>query len=133
MLDTLAMEQGGTQYRRLVGAFQRIVGATIFFGTDTQREHAMVVHRARFNLMSETRIWYSRDPDQKLLPGDCQNVIVLSDEFYREILDHPIPAGSRRPRLCPLVQQILICFGGFRIGVTQRGAGNACLSSASSA
>ena len=41
--------------------------------------------------MSEARIWYSRDPDQKLLPGDCQNVIVLSDEFYREILDHPIP------------------------------------------
>jgi hypothetical protein len=41
--------------------------------------------------MSEARIWYSRDPDQKLLPGDCQNVIVLSDEFYREILGHPIP------------------------------------------
>ena len=41
--------------------------------------------------MSEARIWYSRAPDQKLLLGDCQNVIVLSDEFYREILDHPIP------------------------------------------
>jgi hypothetical protein len=91
MLDTFAMQQGGTQYRRLVGAFQRIFGATIFFGTDSQRERAAVVHRARFNFMSEARIWYSRDPDQKLLPGDCQNVIVLSDEFYREILDHPIP------------------------------------------
>jgi hypothetical protein len=92
MLDTFAMQQGGTQYRRLVGAFQRIFGATIFFGTDSQRERATVVHRARFNFMSEARIWYSRDPDQKLLPGDCQNVIVLSDEFYREILNHPIPA-----------------------------------------
>jgi len=51
----------------------------------------VVIHRARFNFMSEARIWYSRDPDQKLLPGDCQNVIVLSDEFYREIQDHPIP------------------------------------------
>jgi hypothetical protein len=91
MLDTFAMQQGGTQYRRLVGAFQRIFGATIFFGTDSQRERAAVVHRARFNFMSEARIWYSRDPDQRLLPGDCQNVIVLSDEFYREILDHPIP------------------------------------------
>src|SRR5579862_9602389 len=92
MLDTFAMQQGGTQYRRLVGAFQRIFGATIFFATDSQRERATVVHRARFNFMSEARIWYSRDPDQKLLPGDCQNVIVLSDEFYREILSHPIPA-----------------------------------------
>jgi hypothetical protein len=91
MLDTFAMQQGGTQYRRLVGAFQRIFGATIFFGTDSQRERAAVVHRARFNFMSEARIWYSKDPDQKLLPGDCQNVIVLSDEFYREIQDHPIP------------------------------------------
>ena len=91
MLDTFAMQQGGTQYRRLVGAFQRIFGATIFFGTDSQREHATVVHCARFNFMSEARIWYSRDPDQKLLPGDCQNLIVLSDEFYREILSHPVP------------------------------------------
>jgi hypothetical protein len=91
MLDTFAMQQGGTQYRRLIEAFQRIFGATIFFGTDSQRERAAVVQRARFNFMSEARIWYSRDPDQKLLPGDCQNVIVLSDEFYREIQDHPIP------------------------------------------
>jgi replication initiator protein len=91
MLDTFGMHQGGSQYRRLVAAFQRIFGATIFFGTDMQRERAAVVHRARFNFMSEARIWYSRDLDQKLLPGDCQNVIVLSDEFYREILSHPIP------------------------------------------
>jgi len=33
MLDTFGMQQGGSQYRRLVGAFQRIFGATIFFGT----------------------------------------------------------------------------------------------------
>src|SRR5439155_18167140 len=86
MLDTFGMLQGGSQYRRLVGAFQRIFGATIFFGTTSQREHAAVFHRARFNFMSEARIWYSRYPDAKLLPGDCQNSIILSDEFYREIL-----------------------------------------------
>ncbi len=91
MLDAFDMRQGGSQNRCLVAAFQRIFGATIFFGTDTQREHATVVHRARFNFMREVRIWYSRDPNQRLPPGDCQNRIVLSDEFYREILDHPIP------------------------------------------
>jgi hypothetical protein len=26
-----------------------------------------------------------------MLPGDCRNVIVLSSEFFREIMDHPIP------------------------------------------
>jgi hypothetical protein len=91
MLDTFGMQQGGSQYRRLVGAFQRIFGATTFFGTDSQRERAAVVHRARFNFMSEARIWYSKDTDQKLLPGDCQNMIVLSEEFYREVMSHPIP------------------------------------------
>ena len=30
MLDTFGMQRGGTQYRRLVGAFPRIFGATIF-------------------------------------------------------------------------------------------------------
>jgi hypothetical protein len=91
MLDTFGLRQGGSQYRRLVASFQRIFGATIFFGTDDQRERAAVVHRARFNFMTEARIWYSKDLDQKLLPGDCQNIIVLSDEFYRETLSHPIP------------------------------------------
>lgn len=91
MLDTFGMQQGGSQYRRMVASFQRIFGATIFFGTSTQREHVAVFHRARFNFMTEARIWYSRNTNQKLLAGDCQNMIVLSEEFYREILDHPIP------------------------------------------
>ena len=92
MLDIFGMQQGGSQYRRLIGAFQRIFGATIFFGSDMQLEKAAVVHHARFNFMSEARIWYSRDPGQQNLPGDCQNMIVLSEEFYREIQSHPIPA-----------------------------------------
>jgi hypothetical protein len=60
MLDTFSMQQGGSQSRRLVGSFQRIFGATIFFGTDFSRERATVFHRARFNFMTEARIWYSR-------------------------------------------------------------------------
>src|ERR1700722_6705003 len=33
MLDAFGLQQGGFQYRRLIGAFQRIFGGTIFFGT----------------------------------------------------------------------------------------------------
>jgi len=91
MLDTFGMQQGGSQYRRLVAAFQRIFGATIFFGTDTHRSMSPVVHEARFHFMSEARIWYSRDLSQQSLPGDCQNLVVLTEEFYQEILEHPIP------------------------------------------
>src|SRR5947209_7951276 len=33
MLETFGMHKGGKEYRRLVAAFERIFGATIFFGT----------------------------------------------------------------------------------------------------
>jgi hypothetical protein len=91
MLDTFGLQQGGNQYRRLIASFQRIFGATIFFGTDTQRERAIVIHQSRFNFMTEARIWYSRNGSQETLPGGFENTIVLSDEFYREIMTHPIP------------------------------------------
>jgi hypothetical protein len=91
MLDAFGMQQGGSQDRRLIGASQRVIGATIFFGTDAHRSISLVLHEARFNFMSEARIWYSRDPGQRNLPGECQNLIVLTEEFYREVVDHPIP------------------------------------------
>jgi hypothetical protein len=91
MLDVFGMQQGGSQYRRLIAAFQRVFGATIFFGTDTQRETALVTHRARFNFMREAQIWYSRDPNQVVLPGGFENQIVLSDEFFSEVSLHSIP------------------------------------------
>jgi len=81
MLDVFGMQQGGSQYRRLIAAFQRVFGATIFFGTDLQREKAMVMHQARFNFMREARIWYSRHPNQEVLPSGFENEILLSDEF----------------------------------------------------
>jgi len=91
MLETFGMQRGGSQYRRLIEAFQRVFGATIFFGTNTQLKAAPVFHQVRFNFMSEARIWYGRNLDPPTLPGDCQNVIVLTPEFYREVTSHPIP------------------------------------------
>lgn len=115
MLDTFGMQQGGTQYRRLVAAFQRIFGATIFFGTDTQRERAAVIHRARFNFMSEARIWYARRSAQGILAGEFQNEIVLSEEFFREIMDHPIPTATwRRRRRSPARRRRSTSSPGFR-------------------
>jgi hypothetical protein len=91
MLDVFGLQQGGSQYRRLIASFQRAFGATIFFGTDTQREKAAVMRQTRFNFMREARIWYSRDPNQATLPGGFENEIVLSDEFFREVTTHAIP------------------------------------------
>jgi hypothetical protein len=91
MLDTFGMAKGGKEYRRLVGAFERIFGATIFFGTDSVRGSARVVHRCRFNFLREAQIWYDRSSPRNSRGDLFENVIVLSDEFYNETLAHPIP------------------------------------------
>ena len=98
MLDTFAMQQGGSQYRRRVAAFERIFGATIFFGTDTQRDPAVVVHRSRFNFMTEATIWYSQHEARRTPSDEGENVVVLTDEFYREIISHPIPTDLEAAR-----------------------------------
>lgn len=58
----------------------------MFFGTESLHATARVVHRARFNFLSEATIWYQRDPGEA-----GENVIRLSDEFFAEIMAHPIP------------------------------------------
>jgi hypothetical protein len=87
MLDTFGMAKGGKEYRRLVHAFERIFGATIFFGTDSMQGRARVVHRCRFNFLREAQIWYNRDPAQRLLSDEFENVIVLSNPHGRAMLD----------------------------------------------
>lgn len=47
---------------------------------------------ARFNFLSEAQISYDRSESDSLKKtGSGENVIVLSDEFYREINTHRIP------------------------------------------
>ena len=91
MLDTFGMAKGGKEYRRLVAAFERIFGATIFFGTDSTRPQARMVQRSRFNFLREAKIWYNRDRSKPVPGEEFENTIVLSDEFYAEVLAHPIP------------------------------------------
>ena len=51
----LRHDKGGKEYRRLVHAFERIFGATIFFGTDRLRGTAKVVQRSRFSFFKRRR------------------------------------------------------------------------------
>jgi len=60
--------------------------------------------------MTEARIWYSRDPDQQLLPGECQNMVVLSDEFYREVRNHPIPTDLEATKALSASSAVLDLF-----------------------
>src|SRR6185436_11821935 len=70
MLETFGMQTGGKEYRRLVGAFERVFGATIFFGTEAETSRAKVIQRSRFNFMSQAQIWYTRTPDQRVVSSE---------------------------------------------------------------
>ena len=110
MLEVFGMHKGGKEYRRLVSAFERIFGATIFFGTDQIRSTAKLVQRSRFNFLREAQIWYNREPDQPVLSDEFENVIVLSDEFYREVSEHPIPTDLDAVRVLSSSPAVLDLF-----------------------
>ena len=107
MLETFGMQTGGKEYRRLVGAFERVFGATIFFGTDSLRGSAKVVQRSRFNFMRDAQIWYSRSPEQRPISSEFENVIVLSDDFYQEVLAHPVPNDLEAVKLLAAAPAVL--------------------------
>jgi hypothetical protein len=105
MLETFGMAKGGKEYRRLVGAFERIFGATIFFGTETASPTTRLVHRARFNFLREATIWYQRDA----ITGG-ENVVTLTDEFFAEVMAHPIPTDLEAVKILAASPGVLDLF-----------------------
>ena len=96
-------------YRRLVAAFERTFGATIFSGTDTLTSKAKVLHRAPFNFFTEARIWYDRGSEERVLSKSYENVIALSEEFFDEATSHPIPTGLVAVKLLSSAPAVLDC------------------------
>jgi hypothetical protein len=122
MLETFGMQTGGKEYRRLVQAFECVFDATIFFGTDTSNGSAKVIQRLRFNFMREAQIWYNRNPEQLPLSSEFENVIVLSDEFYKEILADPFRTISKQSSCSAARQPCSTCTCGSAIAAPrQRG------------
>lgn len=110
MLETFGMAKGGKEYRRLIAAFERIFGATIFFGIDTHTERTKVVHHARFSFLQETQIWYNRDRQPSDEIAKVDNIVVLSDEFYEEIMQHPVPTDLEAVKVLASAPAVLDLF-----------------------
>ena len=106
MLDMFGMAKGGKEYRRIVAAFERIFGATIFFSTRTAEAKATLIHRGRFNFLREAEIWYSQPEG----PTHGTNTITLSDEFYAEVACHPIPADLEAIKILAAAPALLDLF-----------------------
>jgi hypothetical protein len=92
MLDFFRLPKDGFHYRRLVEAFKRIFGATIFFGTEEQSGTKAVIDWARFHFLDHVQLWYnSGSPCSDAQAELHENVITLSEVFYNEIDRHRIP------------------------------------------
>jgi hypothetical protein len=92
MLDFFRLPKDGPYYRRLLEGFTRLFAPTIFFGTEEQPNRAAVIDWAQFHFFDRMRLWFNRDDSLNSSPaGEHDNVIVLSEAFYREIDEHRIP------------------------------------------
>ena len=92
VLEFFRLPKDGPHYRRMVKGFQRVFAATIFFCTEQQPERLAVVDLARFQFFDRMQLWFNTtDQQQPLLAEHFDNLITLSDPFYREIDEHRIP------------------------------------------
>jgi hypothetical protein len=92
LLEFFRLPKDGPHYRRMVEGFQRVFAATVFFGTEQQPERMAVVELARFQFFDRMQLWFNTtEQQQPLLIERFDNLIILSDPFYREIDEHRIP------------------------------------------
>ena len=95
MLDYFDLPKNGHHYHRIVQGFQRIFGATIFFGTEEQRQKAAILDAARFHFFDRMNIWYNREDPVNSNGDESDNTIALSEAFHNEIDRHKIPIEHR--------------------------------------
>jgi hypothetical protein len=88
VLDLFGLSGGGINYKRLTASLERVFKASVFFQVDSKEYR----QQARFHFISGLELWKKEAPtDQPRLPGLPKNKITLSQDFFEEILKHPIP------------------------------------------
>jgi hypothetical protein len=87
----LGMDPGGYSYRRIMDGFERVFSATIYFGTERMQQ-ARLIDKYRMAFFDRMRLWYD---EEKRVYGNqheiFNNVIYLSEAFWEELKQHPIP------------------------------------------
>ncbi|MGH9395732.1 MAG: replication protein RepA [Terriglobia bacterium] len=93
ILETFGLAKDGRYYKRLIAGFERIFYSTFYFASDERHAEAVVITRTSFRFVKDGRLWYIKEEGADQEPDSVrrENVIVLSEEFWREIQEHPIP------------------------------------------
>jgi hypothetical protein len=91
MLEEFGLPRNGKHYRRLIEGFKRVFTSTIYSGTDDRFSDRAIWEFTRFAFFDHLPLWYMK----KHLAGEAatsDNIITLSEQFWDEIRQHPIPA-----------------------------------------
>lgn len=96
ILDEFELPKDGPHYRRLVDGFKRIFASSVYFGTDEAgRSQQPVWDYRRFHFFDRLKLWrnpHAEHVDDEWTAND--NVICLSEAFWQEIREHPIPVDA---------------------------------------
>jgi hypothetical protein len=86
----------GKHYERLGDAFKRVFGSTVFFGTKNERRGSEVWSGGRTHFFDHMRLWFC---DDELRESDKGNTVTLSQPFWEELKNHPIPVDTEVIRM----------------------------------
>jgi hypothetical protein len=98
-MTRIGMYKNGTDARRLKDQLARLVGATMQV-QDVRREHdGHAVTGQNFNVAESFELWI---PDHDATPEEqgalWTNTVTLSPQFYRSIVERPVPVDLRAMR-----------------------------------
>ena len=99
ILETFGLPKDGRYYKRLIAGFERIFYSTFYFASDQQDGAAVLIERQSFRFVKDARLWYSESQSSQSSQAKADNVIVLSEEFWKEIQEHPMKLPPRPPDL----------------------------------
>ncbi len=89
------MQTNGIHYKRLMEAFRRVFGSTMFFGTWEDRREAKVWDCTRVHFFDSMTLWATAGEPA----GNRDNSVTLSPAFWKELQEHPIPVDAEVVRM----------------------------------
>jgi hypothetical protein len=91
------MPTNGTHYARLLEAFQRVFGSTIFFGGSDEQRETKVWECSHIHFFDSMKLWISNKDGKSGALRD--NSVTLSPEFWQELKEHPTPVDAEVVRM----------------------------------
>lgn len=95
ILDLFNLDHSGRSYKRLIDRFKRVFNASIKF--ETEIDNGAFCERGR--ILDKMKLWFEDDKKFDESHGEVlkqykplpKNAVVLSEEFYNELTNHPMP------------------------------------------